>query len=705
MKTISYMTALILMVASCGHKTEKNPLLEDFNTPHNTPPFDKIKITHYEPAFEQAIADAQKEIAIIATAEAAPDFENTIVALDRSGEKLKDISSIFFNLNTACTNDEMQQIAQKVSPMLTEFSNHIYMNPQLFARVKQVYESRDKLSLAAEQNTLLEDTWKAFIKGGADLKGADKERYKEISMELSQLGLKFDENLLAETNGFTLHLTHQDDLSGLPESAIEQAAMTAREKGIEGWVFTLDAPSYIPFLKYADKRELREKIYRAYTSRGNKNNQYNNNELIKKMVALRLEKSRLLGYNTYADYALANRMAQTPETVKTFLNELLSASHPYALEEKKEVEEFARKSGFSEKLQRWDWAYYSNKLKQEKYALDDEMLKPYFKLENVQAGVFGLANTLYGLTFKEVDEIPKYHEDVKAFEVYDKDSTFLAVLYTDFFPRESKSGGAWMTEFRGQQLKDGKDIRPQVSIVMNFTKPTDTKPSLLTFDEVTTFLHEFGHALHGMLSKNTYNSTAGTNVYRDFVELPSQIMENWAFEKEWLDKWAAHYESGEKIPADYITKIHNAANFQSGYQSDRQISFSLVDMAWHTVEGEVSESVQEFENKAIASTESFPVVDSSCFSTSFGHIFGGGYAAGYYSYKWAEVLDADAFSVFKQHGIFDLATAESFRRNILEKGGSEHPMILYKRFRGQEPQINALLERSGLLKTPSAEKQ
>lgn len=704
MKTITYMTALVLMVTSCNHKTEKNPLLEKFDTPHNTPPFDKIEATHYEPAFEQAIADARQEIDAIANTETAPNFENTIVALDQAGEKLKDISTIFFNLNSACTNDEMQQIAQKVSPKLTEYSNSIYMNQQLFGRVKQVYENRNEQPLTAEQSTLLEDTWKAFIKGGADLKGAEKERYKEISMELSQLGLKFDENMLAETNGFTLHVTAQSDLAGLPESATEQAAMTAREKGLEGWVFTLHAPSYIPFLKYAENRELREKIYRAYTSRGNKNNSYNNNELIKKMVALRLEKSKLLGYNTYADYALADRMAQTPETVITFLNQLLSASHPYALEEKKEVEEFARRSGFSGELQRWDWAHYSNKLKQEKYALDDEMLKPYFKLENAQAGVFGLANTLYGLTFKEVNNIPKYHEDVKTFEVYDKDSTFLSVLYTDFFPRESKSGGAWMTEFRGQHMKEGKDIRPQISIVMNFTKPTDTKPSLLTFDEVTTFLHEFGHALHGILSKNTYNSTSGTNVYRDFVELPSQIMENWAFEKEWLDKWAAHYETGEKIPADYIAKIHNAANFQSGYQSDRQISFSMVDMAWHTVDGDVTESVQEFENKAIASTESFPVVDSSCFSTSFGHIFGGGYAAGYYSYKWAEVLDADAFSVFKQNGIFDQPTAESFRQNILEKGGSEHPMILYKRFRGQEPQINALLERSGLIKTPSTQK-
>lgn len=690
------MTALILMMTSCQHKTEENPLLEDFNTPHKTPPFDRIKITHYEPAFEKAIAEARKETGQIADATTIPDFENTIVSLDKAGEKLNDISSIFFNLNSACTNEEMQQIAQKVSPLLTEYSNSVYMNPKLFNRVKQVYENRNNLTLTPEQATLLEDTWKAFIKGGANLEGAEKERYKEISMELSKLGLKFDENLLAETNGFTLHVTDRNDLAGLPESAVEPAAMLAKEKGVEGWVFTLHAPSYVPFLKYADNRKLREQLYRAYTSRCNKDNEYNNNGIIKKMVALRLEKASLLGYKTYADYALANRMAQTPETVGSFLSQLLAASHPYALEERKEVEDFARKSGFSGELQRWDWAYYSNKLKQEKYALDDEMLKPYFKLENVQEGVFGLATTLYGLTFKEVNNIPIYHEDVKTFEVYDKDSTFLAILYTDFFPRESKGGGAWMTEFRGQQVKEGQDIRPLVSIVMNFTKPTDTKPSLLTFDEVTTFLHEFGHALHGMLSKNTYNSTSGTNVYRDFVELPSQIMENWAFEKEWLDKWAAHYETGEKIPVDYITKIHDAANFQSGYQSDRQLSFGIVDMAWHTVTEDIKESVPEFESRAMAATELFPVIDSSCFSAGFGHIFGGGYAAGYYSYKWAEVLDADAFSVFKQKGIFDQATAESFRKNILEKGGSEHPMILYKRFRGQEPSIDGLLERSGL---------
>ena len=699
MKTIICMTTLILSITSCSEKQAGNPLLEHFTTPHQTPPFDRIETRHYEPAFDQAIEEAKQEIKTISTSAEAPDFENTIVALDQAGEKLSTISSIFFNLNSACTNEEMQQIAQRVSPKLTEYGNSVYMNPELFARVKKVYESRDRQSLTPEQSTLLEDTWKSFIKGGANLESAAQKRFQEIAMELSQLGLKFDENTLAETNGFTLHITDEKDLAGLPEGAVEMAAMTAKEKELEGWLFTLHAPSYIPFMKYADNRELREKMYRAYASRGNRDNQYDNKEVIRKMVTLRLEKAQLLGYPTYAEYVLTDRMAQNTETVNTFLGQLLAASHPHALAEKQEVEEFARRQGFKGELQRWDWAYYSNKLKQEKYALDDEMLKPYFKLENVQQGVFGLANQLYGLTFKEVDNIAKYHEDVKTFEVYDRDGRFLAVLYTDFFPRESKGGGAWMTEFRGQHKKDGQDVRPLVSLVMNFTKPTASKPSLLTFDEVTTFLHEFGHSLHGMLSQCTYNSTGGTNVYRDFVELPSQIMENWALEKEWLDTWAVHYQTGEKIPQEYITKIHEAANFQSGYQNDRQLSFGLVDMAWHSVTSPVSGSIQAFENQAMAPTESFPPVDSSCFSTGFGHIFGGGYAAGYYSYKWAEVLDADAFAAFKETGdIFNPEKAKAFRENILSRGGSDDPMKLYKQFRGKEPGIEPLLERKGLKK-------
>lgn len=689
-------SALILLLSACKNQQGENPLLSGFCTPYQTPPFDRIKIAHYESAFDEAIAEARKEIAALAASPETPGFENTIAALDQAGERLNTVASLFFNLNSACTNEEMQQIAQRVSPKLTEYSNAIYMNPELFQRVKQVYGQKENLRLTPEQATLLEDTWKTFVKGGANLPEEARKRFREITMELSRLGLQFEENTLAETNGFTLHVTDKRQLSGLPEGTLEMAAQNAKEKGMEGWLFTLHAPSYIPFMKYADNRDLREKMFRAYSSRGNRGNQYDNNEIIRRITALRLEKARLLGYSTYAEYVLDNRMAQTPENVNRFLRQLFEASHPYALAEKKEVEDFARRNGFRGELQRWDWAYYSNKLKQEKYALDDEMLKPYFKLENVQQGVFGLANKLYGITFREVNNIPKYHEEVKTFEVHDCDGKFLAILYTDFFPRESKSGGAWMTEFRSQHQTDGQDVRPLVSIVMNFTKPTASKPSLLTFDEVTTFLHEFGHALHGMLSQCVYNSTGGTNVYRDFVELPSQLMENWALEKEWLDTWAVHYQNGEKIPQEYISRIREAANFQSGYQSDRQLSFGIVDMAWHSITSPVTGTIREFETEAMKSTETFPAVDTSCFSTAFGHIFGGGYAAGYYSYKWAEVLDADAFSVFRQKGIFDKATAAAFRKNILEKGGSEHPMTLYKRFRGQEPAIDALLERNGL---------
>lgn len=673
-----------------------NPLLENFTTPHATPPFDRIKNADYEPAFLEAIRIAKEEIEAIAYSSDRPDFYNTIAALDQAGEKLDIVTSVFFNLNSACTNEEMQEIAQRISPQLTEFNNEVYRNRPLFDRIKRIYENRHSLALTPEQGTLLEDTWKSFIKGGADLCENDQKRVGEISMELSTLGLKFEENLLAETHDFELHLTDEKDLSGLPESAREAAALTAREKGKEGWIFTLQAPSYIPFLKYADKPELREKMFRAYHSRSNRANKHDNSEIVRKITSLRLEKALLMGYKNFAEYVLTDRMAQSPEEVNTFLDQLFEASHPYALKEKKEVEKFAREKGWEHELQRWDWAYYSNKLKQEKYALDDEMLKPYFQLENVQQGVFGLAKTLYGLSFKEVYDIPKYHEDVQTFEVYDPDGSFLAVLYTDFFPRENKNGGAWMTEFRSQYKHNGRDVRPLVSLVMNFTKPTDEKPSLLTFNEVTTFLHEFGHALHGMLSRNTYRSTGGTHVYRDFVELPSQIMENWALEKEWLDQWAVHYRTGEKIPKEYIERIRETANFQSGSLSDRQLSFGMLDMAWHTITSPVTVPITDFENEAMRKTEIFPPVKGSCFSTTFSHIFGGGYAAGYYSYKWAEVLDADAFSVFKENGIFDIPTATAFRENILEKGGSEHPMTLYIRFRGHKPGIGALLERSGL---------
>ena len=673
----------------------QNPLLETYDTPYHTPPFTKIQLCDYEPAFQQAIKEARQEIEAIIENPEVPSFANTIEALDAGGERLNSISSIFFNLNSACTNDEMQAIAQRVSPLLTEYSNSITMNPELFQRIKNVYDNCDRQQLTPEQNTLLDDTYRMFVKGGANLQGEAQQRFREISMELSRLSLKFEENTLATTNAFTLHITDEAELSGLPEGVVEMAAMTAKDKGEDGWLFTLHAPSYIPFMKYADKRNLREQMYRAYSSRCNQGGESDNNDIIRQLVNLRLEKAQLLGYSSYADYVLTNRMAETASHVNQFLDQLLQASHPHALNEKQEVEEFARRNGFTGTLQRWDWAYYSNKLKQEKYALDDEMLKPYFQLEKVQKGVFDLANRLYGLTFQERTDIPKYHDDVRTYEV-SRNNRFLAILYTDFFPRESKGGGAWMTDYRGQHRQGTEDIRPLVSIVMNFTKPTTSKPSLLTFDEVTTFLHEFGHSLHGMLSQCTYNSTSGTNVYRDFVELPSQIMENWALEKEWLDTWAVHYLTNEPIPQEYIDKIRRASNFQSGYQCDRQLSFGMVDMAWHSITTPFEGNVLDFETRAMTPTESFPSVKGSCFSTAFGHIFSGGYAAGYYSYKWAEVLDADAFAVFKAHGIFNKETADAFREDILERGGSEHPMTLYKRFRGQNPTVDALLERSGL---------
>lgn len=676
-------------------KNRPNPLLEVYNTPYHTPPFTLIQIEDYEPAFHQAIEKARQEVEAIATNSETPSFTNTIEALDACGEKLNSISSIFFNLNSACTSDKMQNMAQHISPLLTEYSNSITMNPQLFQRIKNVHKNCDRQQLSPEQNTLLEDTYRMFIKGGANLQGKAQQRFREINMELSRLSLKFEENTLTATNAFTLHISDRNELSGLPEGIIEMAAMAAKDKGLEGWLFTLHAPSYIPFMKYADKRNLREQMYRAYSSRCNQNGESDNNGIIHQIVNLRLEKAQLLGYSSYAEYVLSDRMAETTENVNTFLDKLLQASHPHAQNEKQEVEEFAHRNGFTETLQRWDWAYFSNKLKQEKYALDDEILKPYFQLEKVQKGIFDLAYRLYDLTFQERNDIPKYHEDVRTYEVY-RNNRFIAILYTDFFPRESKGGGAWMTDYRGQHHQGSEDIRPLVSIVTNFTKPTTNKPSLLTFDEVTTFLHEFGHALHGMLSQCTYNSTSGTNVYRDFVELPSQIMENWALEKEWLDTWAVHYLTNEPIPQEYIDKIRQAANFQSGYQCDRQLSFGIVDMAWHSITAPFKDNVLDFETQAMAPTESFPSVNGSCFSTAFGHIFGGGYAAGYYSYKWAEVLDADAFSVFKSHGIFDKETADAFRKNILERGGSEHPMTLYKRFRGQNPSVDALLERSGL---------
>lgn len=676
----------------------KNPLLEPFNTLHDTAPFTKIKNEHYLPAFKEAIAQAKAEIQAVIDNPAEPTFANTVEAMEVTGERLSIIRGVFFNLNSAETNDEMQKIAQEVAPMLSEFGNDISLNEDLFARVKAVYEQKDQLELTTEQQTLLDNSYQSFVRNGANLNAEDKETYRKITSELSKLGLQFQQNVLAETNAFELHLTDEAELAGLPDFVREAAALTAKQKKKEGWIFTLQHPSFIPFMKYSERRDLREKLFRASSRKGNQGNEYDNKEIITRILELKLQKAKLLGYKTHADFKLERRMAETPGKVATFLDELHQASKPFAQEDLGEVQKFANEAGFEGTIERWDWSFYSEKLKNARYGFNEEEVKPYFKLENVAKGIFDLAKQLYKLEFKENSTIEVYHPDVKAYEVYNDKGEFIAVFYMDFFPRESKRSGAWMTDYRSQYVTKGENKRPHISIVCNFTKPTETKPSLLTFDEVTTFLHEFGHALHGMLSQCQYASTSGTNVYWDFVELPSQMHENWAYEKEWLDQFAVHFETGEKLPEELILKIVAAKNFQAGYFSERQLSFGLLDMAYHTQEEPLSESVAEFEAKAMKPTELLKPVDGSLMSTAFSHIFAGGYDAGYYSYKWAEVLDADAYSVFQKNGIFDQATADSFRTNILEKGGSEHPMILYKRFRGQEPTVDALLERSGLKK-------
>ena len=677
---------------------ETNPFLTEWHTPHQTPPFQEIKHEHFIPAIEATLKEAKDEVDEIINNTDQPTFQNTIVALEVCGEKLERVTSVLFNLNSAETDDTIQAITREVSPKLSGFSNYISLNEKLFNKVNAVYLQREQLELTAEELQLLEKKYLGFVRSGANLEGEAKKRYAEITTELSQLSLQFSENILAETNSYQLAITDPVDLAGLPESEIEAAAQMAKAKEKEGWLFTLHGPSFVGFMKYAESQRLREEMYRAYTSRGFHKNDKNNEEIIRKMVSLKLEKANLLGFKTHAEYVLAERMAENPHRVNDFLQQLHGASRAAAQKEFAEVQEFARNLGLTGPFQRWDWSYYSEKLKNANYGFDEQQVKPYFQLEKVRDGIFDLATRLYGITFRQNTEIPVYHPDATAYEVFDQDGSFLSVLYLDFFPREGKSGGAWMNDLRPESKVNGKVVRPIITIVCNFTKPTDTKPSLLTFNEVTTLLHEFGHALHGMLANTVYPSQSGTNVYRDFVELPSQIMENWATQKEWLDLFAVHYETGEKIPAELVQKLIDSENFQAGYASERQLSFGFNDMAWHSIAEPMNSDIVEFEQAAIAPTELFAPIEGSCLSTAFSHIFAGGYAAGYYGYKWAEVLDADAFSLFKTNGIFDKATATSFRKNILEKGGTEHPMKLYKAFRGQEPSIEPLLERSGLKK-------
>ena len=670
-----------------------NPLL----TPFDTAPFSKIENAHFKPAFLQAMKDARAEIDQITANKAEPSFENTIEALEFTGQQLDRISSVFFNLNSAETNEEIQKIAQEISPLLSEFSNDITLNEALFKRIKTVYDQKDSLDLTIEQHTLLDKKYKSFSRNGANLNDDKKKRLREIDSELSKLKLNFGENILAETNKYEKHLTNENDLDGLPEGEKEAAAQMAKSKDKEGWVITLDYPSYIPFMKYAKNRELRKELSLAFGSKAFHNDELDNQENVLKIANLRFERANLLGYKTHAHFVLEERMAETPEKVHEFLNELLEKAKPAAGKEFSQLEDFAKELDHIDRLEKWDGSYYSEKLKQKLFNLDDEKLKPYFKLENVISGVFKIAEKLFDLRFEEVTDIDKYNEEVKTYKVYDTSNNFISVFYADFHPRKGKRGGAWMTSYKSQYQRNGENVRPHISNVCNFTRSTPSKPSLLTFNEVTTLFHEFGHGLHGMLANTTYPSLSGTSVFWDFVELPSQVMENWCYEKEALELFATHYETGKVIPMELVQKIKESATFQEGMQTLRQLSFGLLDMSWHGIDPTSITNVKQHETEAFKGTTLYPDTPETCMSTAFAHIFQGGYSSGYYSYKWAEVLDADAFAYFKEKGIFNKEVATKFKDNVLSKGGTENPMVLYKRFRGAEPKVEALLERAGLL--------
>ena len=694
MKKYTFIAAVMLpLILSC--KME-NPLLTESKLPFGAPQFDKIRNEHYMPAFEQGIAEAKAEIDAIANNPEAPTFENTIEAMEYSGETLDRVSSIFYNLMEADVNEQMQQIAEEVAPMLNDYSMYVSLNEKLFERVKAVYEQRDSLALEKDQLKLLENTYRSFTRNGANLQGEDREKYSRISEELSLTTLAFQKNLLAATNAYVLNITDSTKLDGLPAYVVDAAAESAAEKGLEGWAFTLDYPSYSPFMKYCNDRELRRQMYMAYGSRA-VGGEYSNCENVSKIIDLRIQSAQLLGYRTYADYALEVRMAKDAGTVNKFLADLMNPSLPYARADVKMVEDFARKNGFEgDRLMGWDFSYWSEKLQKAEYDLSEELLKPYFKLENCIDAVFDLAHRLYGINFKICEDIPGYHKDVKVYEVTDEDGSHLALFYADFFPRPSKRGGAWMTEFRGQSIKDGVERRPFISIVTNFSKPTASTPSLITHYEFTTFLHEFGHALHGMLAEGRYGSLTGTSVARDFVELPSQIMENWGYEPEYLNTFAKHYQTGESIPMELIDKIVASKNYLSGYFQVRQLQFGLLDMAWHSLESLPQTDPVSFEKAALKPYEVMPGVAETAISPGFSHIFAGGYAAGYYSYKWAEVLEADAFSLFQEKGIFNTEVSHSFRENILSRGGSEDAAVLYRNFRGHDPEPEALMKKLGL---------
>ena len=677
----------------------ENPFLHAYGTPHETVPFNRIELNDYEPAIREGMDEEDREIERITDNTEPPTFENTILALENSGALLERVTTVFFNLMSAETCDEMDALAEKMMPELSEHSNNISLNPKLFSRIKQVYAQKESLKLTAEEEQLLQKTYDGFMRNGADLSDSDKEIYRKLSAELSSLTLKFAQNHLKETNSFELVLTDKNELEGLPESTVEAARHAAEEKGKKDcWMFTLQAPSYVPFMKYSAKRGLRKKLYMAYNTQCTHANEYNNTEIVKRIVNIRMEMAQLLGFKDFADYVLRKRMAENSGNVYKLLNDLLDAYSPAARKEVEEVEKLARETeGENFILMPWDFSYYAEKLKDRKYSLNDEELRPYFELGKVKQGVFGLATRLYGITFKENKEIPVYHPDVQAYEVYDKDGSYLAVLYADFHPRAGKRSGAWMTSYKEQWTDaEGNNSRPHVSITTNFTKPTSDRPALLTFAEVTTFLHEFGHALHGIFANTRFKSMSGTNVYWDFVELPSQIMENFATEKEFLSTFARHYVTGEPIPEELIRRIIDSYNFNAAYACLRQVSFGLLDMAWYTRTSPFEGDVKAYEKESWTKAQTLPQPDETCMSVQFGHIMSGGYAAGYYSYKWAEVLDADAFSLFQEKGIFNSKVAQSFRDCILSKGGTEHPMTLYKRFRGQGPTIDALLRRNGI---------
>lgn len=701
MRKFCLLATLFTSIIMCA----QNPLLEPFDTPYGTYPFSKIKAEHYLPAFKDAMRQHLIEIDSIVNNPESPTFANTIEAYTRSGHTLEVVEGIFFNMTESDSDDAIQQIELEVSPLLSEHSNAIKLNSKLFARIRAVYQKRDKLKLTTEQQTLLKKIYDSFADNGANLSDADKTKYRELSTKLSDLTIRFSQNVLKETNSWQKHITDSTLLVGIPRNVMSLLSEQAKAKGLDGWLLNLKPTTYIPVLKYADNRELRHEIWYAYSTRCCHGGEYDNREIVKEIVNTRLAIAQLLGNENYAQYVLKKRMAGSSKGVYELLDQLRAAYYPVAQKEYEELMEFAHDLELDGILQPWDWSYYSEKLKKQRYDISDEILRPYFELSRVKKGVFGLAEQLYGIKFEPANDIDVYHPEVEAFRVFDEKGKFLAVLYTDFHPRDSKRGGAWMSEFKGQWKIGKEDSRPHVVIVMNFTRPTADTPALLTLDEVTTFLHEFGHSLHGMLTRCNYEALSGTSVYRDFVELPSQFMENYAFEKQFIDQWAEHYQTGEKLPEELITKIREASNYHAAYACDRQLSFGYLDMAWYTITEPFNGDVIAFEKQAMLSTDVLPIDPTTCMSTTFNHIFPGGYAAGYYGYKWAEVLDADAFSVFQEKGLFNKSVAKKFRTKILEKGGTENPAKLYHDFRGKPFTIDALLKRDGIQQPQKTTKQ